>query len=127
MEEIIEARVAPEKVWDAWERAHRIHSEKGIEPGLKSRSRSPEGKSKFKYEILDVIPGKSFSILWKTLFVRLVFTHSVAPSKRGSEIRYAVQIKGLFAWPVRWFLGKQIQRNIRSVLKQVVSQLEANH
>jgi hypothetical protein len=126
MEEMIEARVAPAKVWDAWEKAHRIHSEKGIEPGVKSHSRA-EGKSKFKYQILDVVPGKSFSILWKTLFVRLIFTHRVTSTKRGSEISYNVQIKGLFAWPVRWLLGKQIQKNIRSVLKQIVSQLELNH
>lgn len=118
MEETIEARVAPEAVWEAWEKAHALHGEKGIEAGQK-------GKSKFRYQILDVQKGESFSILWKTLFVRLIFHHSVKPTPRGSEIRYRVQIKGLFAWPVRWLLGPKIQHNISLVLKTIVKQLEA--
>lgn len=117
MEEMIEARVSPDQVWDAWERAHSLHGPQGIESGQK-------GKSKFKYKILDVKKGESFSILWKTLFVRLVFNHSVKPTKRGSEIRYKVQIKGPFAWPVRWLLGNKIKQNISLVLKAIVRQLE---
>ena len=117
MEEMIEARVAPEEVWEIWEKAHVMHGQKGIAVGQR-------GKSTFRYTILDVKKGESFSILWKTLFVRLIFSHSVKPSRRGSEICYKVQIKGLFAWPVRWFLGQKIKKNIGSVLKAIVAQLE---
>ena len=117
MEEEIEARVPPEKVWQAWERAHELHGQKGIEAGQR-------GKSKFRYEILDVEEGESFSILWKTLFVRLIFSHKVKKTQRGSKIFYQVQIKGPFAWPVRWLLGQKIQRNISAVLKAIVRQLE---
>lgn len=117
MEEMIETSVAPEDVWNAWEKAHALHGQKGIESGQK-------GKNKFKYKILDVKKGESFSILWKTLFVRLVFNHSVRPTKRGSVIRYRVQIKGPFAWPVRWLLGNKIKNNISLVLKAIVRQLE---
>ncbi len=117
MEEMIEARVNPEEVWEAWEKAHAFHGQQGIEAGQK-------GKSRFKYKIIDVKKGESFSILWKTLFVRLIFNHSVKPTRRGSEIRYQVQIKGLFAWPVRWLLGNKIKSNIALVLKAIVRQLE---
>lgn len=117
MEEMIEARVSPEEVWQAWEKAHALHGQKGIEEGQK-------GKSKFKYKVLEVKKGESFSILWKTLFVRLVFTHRVKPTQRGSEICYAVKIKGPFAWPVRWLLGQKIKNNISYVLKAVVRELE---
>jgi hypothetical protein len=74
--EIINARVSPEKVWAVWERAHAKNGQTQIEEGQKSYSKA-EGKSKFKYEILYVIPYRKFSILWKTLFVRLIFTHEV--------------------------------------------------
>ncbi len=120
MEERIETRVSPEKVWSSWERAHEI---------VEGR----KGVKKFRYQVLNVVPGKRFSILWKTLFVRLLFSHSVSPTKWGSEICYSVQIKGPFAWPVRWLLGKKIRQNIGLVLKAIVSQLEeesvikANH
>lgn len=114
MEEMIEARVEPDAVWAMWEKAHAL----GLETGQR-------GKSKFKYKILDVQKGESFSILWKTLFVRLIFSHSVKKSVRGSEIRYRVQIKGLFAWPVRWLIGEKIRNNLAEVLKAIVRQLES--
>jgi hypothetical protein len=117
MEERIEARVPPQDVWQAWERAHALHSEKGIQEGQK-------GKNKFRYKVLDVKHGESFSILWKTLFVRLIFSHSVKPIQRGSLISYRVQIKGIFAWPVRWLLGEKIRKNISHVLRAIVQELE---
>lgn len=115
MEEIIEARVDPQDVWATWERAHGVN---GLEAGDKGKS------TKFKYKILDVEKGKKFSILWKTLFVRLIFSHEVLPTKNGSKITYRVKIKGLFSWPVRFFLGNKIQSNIRLVLKAIVRDLE---
>lgn len=121
MEDSVEARVSPEEVWNAWERAHQLHGQKGIEAGQKGFS---QNAAKFKYQVLDVKKGESFSILWKTLFVRLVFTQRVKPTLRGSEIFYGVQIKGPFAWAVRWALGNKIKRNISLVLKSIVKQLE---
>jgi len=108
MEEVIEARVPAAKVWDAWE--------KGIERGQ---------NGKFRYKILEMKKGESFSLLWKTLFVRLIFSHSVKPTPKGSEIRYRVQIRGLFALPIRWLLGAKIKKNLALVLKSVVKELEA--
>lgn len=107
MEEMIEARVTPDQVWEVWE--------KGIEQGQ---------KGKIRYKILEMKKGESFSLLWKTLFVRLIFSHTVKPIPRGSEIRYKVQIKGLFAWPIRWMLGPKIKKNLGYVLKAVVRELE---
>lgn len=126
MEERIETRVCPQKVWQAWEKAHLHHGGQAIAEGQQGISKGKSAKG-FRYEIVDVIPGERFSILWKTLFVRLLFSHFVSPTNRGSEIRYSVRIKGLFAWPVRCFLGNKIRQNIRLVLKTMVSQLEEEH
>ncbi len=123
MEELIEARVPPKRVWEAWEKAHAIHGQDKIVSGQKGISKG-EGKSKFRYQVLEVINGESFAILWKTLFIRLIFTHSVKSTSRGSEIRYRVDIRGPFAWPVRWMLGKKIKHNIGQVLRAIVKQLE---
>ncbi len=117
MEEQIEARVPPIEVWKAWEKAHMNQGNGGIEEGKK-------GKAKFRYQILNVKKEESFSILWKTLFVRLIFHHHVQPTKKGSLITYRVAIKGLFAWPVRWLIGEKIRKNISYVLKAVVKELE---
>lgn len=123
MLQMIEAKVPPKKVWEAWERAHQMHGQKGIQSGVQGE-RKTDGKKGFHYQILDVTPGESFSILWKTFFVRLVFTHTVKPSTKGSQISYQVQIRGPFAWPVRWILGNKIRQNIAHVLQAIVKQLE---
>jgi hypothetical protein len=117
MQETIQCKAVPSCVWEMWEKAHMSHSQKGIEAGQK-------GKSRFKYKILEVVPGESYSIVWKTMFVRLVFTHMVKPTSLGSEISYKVQIKGPFAWPIRYFLQNKIKKNISVVLKSLVYQLD---
>ncbi|PIS02860.1 MAG: hypothetical protein COT85_02170 [Chlamydiae bacterium CG10_big_fil_rev_8_21_14_0_10_42_34] len=108
MEEMIEARVPAELVWDAWE--------KKLEKGL---------DKKLRYQVLEVKKGESFSILWKTLFVKMIFIHSVKPTEKGSQIHYKVQIKGLFSLPVRWLLGAKIKKNLSFVLKSIVRELES--
>lgn len=122
IEASIQTKVAPHVVWQFWSRAHEM--EKGFVPGQKGKFKTSRN-SGFAYRILDVQDGKSFTILWKSLFVRLIFTHSVLPVSRGSEITYRVQIRGLFAWPTRYFLSEKIRRNLQTVLKSIVSQLES--
>ena len=97
--------------------------EKGFAPKQKGVLRT-EGGSKFSYRILDVREGESFTILWKSMFVRLIFTHTVVPKAKGSEISYRVQIRGFFAWPVRYFLSEKIRRNLHSILNSLVKELE---
>jgi hypothetical protein len=114
------ARVSPERVWKAWVKAHAVELVSG------SKGYREQGKRKIPYQIIDVVPGKSFSILWKSMFVRFVFLHEVIPSLRGSEIRYDFQVTGPLAWMVRWMLVPKIRSNLSFVLKEFVKQLEAH-
>src|SRR5579872_7122741 len=50
MEEIIEARVHPTKIWKAWVKAHAVHGQSCIESGQKGVSKG-EGKSNFRYQV----------------------------------------------------------------------------
>lgn len=111
MQENIETRVPPEIVWQAWER---------FQEGQKGKQGS------YKYKILDVEPGKGFSILWKSLFVRMLFIHRVEPLFEGSRISYQIQIKGLFSPIVRFFMGAKIRKSVSFLLKSFVKQLEQN-
>jgi hypothetical protein len=122
IESIIQTKVSPQKVWQAWSSAHAM--EKGFEPKQKGVLRT-QGGGKFSYRILDVREGESFSILWKSMFVRLIFTHSVIPKAKGSQISYRVQVRGFFAWPVRYFLSDKIRRNLCSILTSLVNELES--
>jgi hypothetical protein len=109
MEESIETSVPATVVWQAWER-------------FRTGERGKTGH--FKYTVLEVEEGKKFSILWKTLFARLIFTHVVDPTPQGSRIRYQVTIRGPFAWPLKVLIGKKLRRNIAALLRSFVSQLE---
>ena len=132
MEEKIETRVPPERIWKAWEKAHANQGggpiktgQKGQSNGQSSGQSGSEKKGKgFTYEVFDVVEGERFSLVWKTLFVRLIFSHSVVPKKRGSEITYTIAIRGLFAIPVRWLLGNKIRYNVSHALKTMVKRLE---
>lgn len=114
MEAVAETKVPSEIVWRAWDRAHSLAENHG----------QVKTQGKFKYQIVDVKRGESFSILWKTLFVRMIFTYAVQPLFSGSRISYRVEIKGLFAWIVRWLVGPKVKRDIATVLQTMVEQLE---
>lgn len=116
-------RASPERVWQSWVKAHAVNGSGDLVEGSIGQRKGKGGKG-FSYQIVNVIPGSCFSISWKTLFVRLVFHHSVSASRFGTEIQYGFSIQGLFAWPVRWLLGKKIQQNLSLVLKAFVKQLE---
>jgi hypothetical protein len=119
MEATIETDLSPATIWGAWEKAHAVHANGPIEPGHRAKSTG------FKYKILDVVPGESFSILWKSYLVRIVFIHTVHAIKKGSRISYKAEIRGLFAAPVRFFLRKKIQNNLSFVLKEFTKNLRA--
>ena len=123
IESVVETRVKPGKVWQAWRKVHAMDA--GFSIGQKG-SLKAAGGSRFSYRILDVREGESFTILWKSMFVRMVFTHSVRSKSIGSEIRYQVQIRGLFAWPVRYFLSEKIRSNLQVILKALVRELESS-
>lgn len=108
-QETIETRVPSHIVWRAWER---------FQTGEKGKSGS------FKYTVLAIDPGKSFSILWKTLFARLIFTHIVEPTGEGCRISYRIEVRGPFAYPIRLLIGKKLRKNVTALLKSFVSQLE---
>ena len=121
IESVIQTKVSPDRVWQSWRQTHAM--EKGFAPNQKGKLKT-QGGSKFSYRILDVREGESFTILWKSYFVRLIFTHTVTPQAKGSEISYRVQVRGLFAWPVRYLLREKIRRNLGLILKALVYQLE---
>lgn len=113
--------VPPETIWRAWEEAHRLSSSAPLTAG-KEKYLAANGK--FRYQIVEVVPHKKFSLLWKTLFIHLLFTHEVERTPFGSEISYRVQVKGLFAPFVRWALKSKLEASLDSILRSFVDQLE---
>jgi len=115
MEHVILTKVAPETVWSAWEKANGQ-----IVAGMKGVRRG------FRYQILEVEKGRSFSVLWKSLLTRLVFFHQVVPHGKGSEIRYSFAIKGPFKWVLARLLQKKVQASLTGAMQAMVKQLESN-
>ena len=118
-----QTHVAADRIWSTWEQAHVSKGSGGLHSGATGFMHTA-GKKKVPYEIQDVIPGRSFSVLWKALFVRFVFFHEVVSNPFGSEIRYDFKVVGPFAWMVSWLIVPKVQNNLKSVLKTFISQLE---
>lgn len=125
MEEI-ETKVRPEVVWQAWQKAHELHTNDSLALGKKGKTQK-DGAKGLSYKIIEVQEGESFTIVWKSLFARLIFIHTVKPQNKGALIQYSFQIKGPFAWFLRWMLSKKIQNNLKLVLKSMVKELEKSY
>ncbi len=123
VEEIKRARVPTELVWKAWSQSHMAHGGGKLENG--ALGQMSQGKKKgFSYEIANVVPGRSFSTVWKLFLVRLFFYHTVSPILEGSEIRYGFDLKGPLAFVLRPFLLKKIRFHLASALEAFVRKLE---
>ncbi len=107
-------RMSAERVWAAW-----VHSHQG-----KLVTGATGLNQKIHYKILDVVPGRSFSVSWKALFVRLIFSYHVIQKEQGSEIRYDFKLVGPFAWMIRWWISPKIRANLHLVLKTFIQQIE---
>lgn len=112
-------KVSSEHVWQAWTKVHPT-----LIPGAVGTVQDARGR-KIAYHILEVNQGKSFSISWKALFVRLIFSYEVAPLNFGSEIRYGFKLVGPFAWIVRWWISPKICANLDLVLKAFIKHIES--
>jgi hypothetical protein len=118
-----QTRVSANRVWQAWVKAHAVHGSGKLVSGSCGHMET-KGQKKIPYQIIDVVEGTSFSILWKAMFIRLVFSYRVVPLDFGSEISYDFQMKGSLAWMVRWFLAPKIRANLSHVLKTFIRNLE---
>ncbi|MCC6127658.1 MAG: hypothetical protein IT584_00445 [Chlamydiae bacterium] len=119
----IQTRLPAAVIWQAWQRSHAASGLSQMESGKKGESKT-SSRSKFKYQIQEIIEGESFSILWKSFLTSLLFTYKVTPFSKGSEISCSVKVRGLLAGPVRWMLGNKIRKNLESALHALVRQLE---
>lgn len=118
----LDTELPPSRIWHAWQAAHAIEGQK-MHAGQKGVTQK-EGISGFKYQVEKLKEGESFSIRWKTLFVRLVFTYAVKPTPRGSQVSCQVEVRGPFSWLIRKVLGRKIEKNLSQALKTMVRQLE---
>ncbi len=118
-----QTRVSPNRVWQAWVKAHAVHGSGTLVSGSVGHMET-KGQKKIPYRIIDVVEGTSFSIVWKAMFVRLVFSYQVVPVGKGSQISYDFQMKGAMAWMVRWALAPKIRENLTHVLKTFIRNLE---
>lgn len=85
-------------IWEAWMKAspwnHWDQSQQ-VEKGKKGHVVS-KNKKAIPYKILQVEKNKCLTILWKALFVRLLFKYQIENQEKGCIISYTVSFKGFF-------------------------------
>ena len=123
IEEKIETKAAPKKVWRAWA-DHWKHAGHGpFREGLSGAVIQRGRKAPFR--ISNVTPNKSFQVNWHAFLMCMVFTYDVKPKdKRGSIVRCRVDFRGFLGGPIGLFLKSKLKKSVRESLTQFVSQLE---
>ena len=129
--EKVKTKAPPKKVWKAWADTYNMSSkgekasskEKGFKQGRKGFVRDGKGK-KASYKIISMQNGKTFTMTWGTIFLKMIFQYSVLPQSKGSIVECKVKFGGIFVFPVSLFLRKKMRKNITESLHRFVQQVE---
>lgn len=112
----IKTDLSPKIIWSSWKRAFEFNGS-SLKVGEK-------GKAAVRFQILDVIEGKSYTIVWKSLFTKISYTYQVSETQNGSHIQIFANPKGFFFWIVHLTLKKKIQKDLETFLSQFVQALK---
>lgn len=126
VEEQIETKAAPKKIWQAWNEAYRKggpeKKKQGFKEGAKGKIAS-KGKS-VPFKIIDVKKNETFTTLWKSFLVKFYFIYRVKQLPKGSLIMCRVKVGGALGFLVAPFLKKKIKKNVKTFLHDFVYQVE---
>ena len=127
IEKKIKTKAHSRDIWQAWASMYKYQgaNEKPIkfEKGVKGHVLMGKGRP-VPFEILEMDKGKSFTIAWKSHFLKMVFTYKVEPRKAGSTINCHVKFKGIFSYPLFWIIRKKVEKDLEASLMQFVSSIE---
>ena len=129
--EKVKTKVPPKKVWKMWADTYnwsgnkdRFSSgQKGFKEGKKGFVRDQKGR-KAGYKITKLEQGKSFTMVWGSIFLRMYFKYLISPQPKGCIITCKVKFGGIFVFPVSFFLRKKVKKNLSDSLHQFVDRLE---
>ncbi len=130
LRETLKTKVPPKKVWRMWADTYNMNKtdrasskQKGFKEGRVGHVRDGKGR-KAKYRITKLVQGKSFTMVWGSIALRMYFTYSVSPDGRGSNVSCKVKFGGLFVFPLCFFLRGKVRKNLADSLHQFVQRLE---
>lgn len=124
IEESIVTKAPAKVVWKAWVDMYQMKS------GNKNAFRDGfsghviEKGRKVPFKMIEIKKGESFSTVWKSLFVKMIFRYEVKQQSKGSLITTSVSFGGLFGWVARFFLRSKMRKNLAHSLEQFASQLD---
>ena len=114
-------------IWKKWKAAqpwnHSNEDSSELSEGKTGHVNS-KNKKAVSYKILEVKENESFTIAWKALFIKLIFTYSVEEKQNKSLITYSVKLKGFFAFPVYYLIRNKVKKNLIDGLNSFINQIE---
>jgi len=125
----VETNIKSAVIWNKWKKSQPWNNwgkeNSSLSEGQKGHVNSKDKKA-IPYEILEVKENESFTIAWKALFIKLIFTYSVKDLKNTSLITYSVKLKGFFSLPVYYLIKTKIKKNLINGLNSLINQLKNN-
>lgn len=124
IEESIVTKAPAKKVWQAWVDMYQTKSvgKANFKEGFKGHV--IERGRKVPYKLINIVKGESFSTVWSSLFVKMIFRYEVKQQAKGSLISASVKFGGLFGWVAKFFLRSKMRKNLSKSLEQFASQLD---
>lgn len=127
IEEEIDTKVSSKVIWNAWKdiyhRQMSDHEKTEFYTGKKGFFHPQKGKP-VPFMICDIREDESFTTVWKTGFIRLVFRYQVEPTDLGSKIKCKVLFKGFFSYPVSLLIRGSVKKFLARYLKEFSDKLE---
>jgi len=123
----IETNIRSSVIWEKWKNSQPWNnwgqSSSTLSEGQKGHINSND-KRAIPYEILEVKENESFTIAWKALFIKLLFTYSVKDLQGSSLITYSVKLKGFFSIPVYYLIRNKIRKNLTDGINSLINQIK---
>jgi len=125
----VETNIKSSVIWNKWKKSQPWNNwdqaNSKLTEGQKGHVNSKDNKA-IPYEILEVKENESFTVAWKALFIKLIFTYSVKDLKNSSLVTYSVKLKGFFSLPVYYLIKNKIKKNLTDGLDSLIKQLKNN-
>lgn len=115
------SKAPAKRVYQAWSEMYQAKTGGNFKEGYKGNI--TEMGKKMPFEIKQVKKNDSFTIVWRSFLVRIIFTYAVKQEHKGSTISCKVRFGGPFGWVGRIFLKNKMRKNLEDMLSSFAEQM----
>ncbi len=129
----LETTTSPESIWRCW---MDVAGWPGWDEGLEwATIQGPVtvgssgaikwcGGERVPFRVVELVEGRSFTCLVRTLGSNLIFVHSLEPSSLGTKLTHRVESRGIMAWYLGLTLGRRLRESVPIAARKLAHMAE---